>query len=53
MPLLLSLHLKTDTVFAVKPNLVVDFTPLKGDDKATFKLEYNIDLDPKGYKGKL
>ncbi|KAK4444675.1 catechol 1,2-dioxygenase [Podospora aff. communis PSN243] len=45
--------LTTDTVFAVKPDLVVDFKPLKGDDKATLELEYNVNLAPKGYKGKL
>ncbi|KAJ2891430.1 catechol dioxygenase [Zalerion maritima] len=44
--------LKTDTVFAVKPDLVVDFKPLQGDDKATLELEYNVILAPKGYKGK-
>ncbi|KAI9900706.1 hypothetical protein N3K66_004968 [Trichothecium roseum] len=42
-----------DTVFAVKDDLVVDFKPSKGDDKATLDLEYNVVLVPKGYKGKL
>lgn len=42
----------TDTVFAVKDDLVIDFKPLKGDDKATLDLEYNVILAPKGYKGK-
>ena len=45
--------LKTDTVFAVKPDLVVEFKPLEGDDKATLELDYNVNLAPKGYKGKL
>ncbi len=45
--------LATDTVFAVKDDLVVDFKPLKGDDKATLELEYNVYLAPKGYKGKV
>ncbi|KAJ6783359.1 hypothetical protein PWT90_10430 [Aphanocladium album] len=44
--------LETDTVFAVKDDLVVDFKPLEGDDKATLDLEYNVVLSPKGYKGK-
>ncbi|KAK4241516.1 Intradiol ring-cleavage dioxygenase [Achaetomium macrosporum] len=45
--------IKSDTVFAVKPDLVVDFKPLEGDDKATLELEYNVNLAPKGYKGRL
>ncbi|KAK1755655.1 catechol 1,2-dioxygenase [Echria macrotheca] len=45
--------LTTDTVFAVKPDLVVNFKPLKGDATATLELEYNVNLAPKGYKGKL
>jgi catechol 1,2-dioxygenase len=44
--------LATDTVFAVKDDLVVDFKPLAGDDKAVLELEYNVILAPKGYKGK-
>ncbi|KAH6610591.1 catechol dioxygenase [Trichoderma cornu-damae] len=44
--------LATDTVFAVKDDLVIDFKPLEGDDKATLDLEYNVVLAPKGYKGK-
>lgn len=43
--------LATDTVFAVKDDLVVDFTPLKGDDKAQLELEYNVILAPKDYNG--
>ncbi|KAK9770943.1 putative Aromatic compound dioxygenase [Seiridium cardinale] len=45
--------LETDTVFAVKDDLVVDFKSLKGDDKATLELNYNVILAPKDYKGKL
>lgn len=45
--------LATDTVFAVKDDLVVDFKPLEGDEKAVLDLEYNVNLAPKGYKGKL
>lgn len=45
--------LTTDTVFAVKPDLVVDFKPLEGDNNAELELEYNVFLAPKGYKGKL
>jgi catechol 1,2-dioxygenase len=44
--------LATDTVFAVKNDLVVDFKPLDGDDKATLDLEYNVVLAPKDFKGK-
>jgi catechol 1,2-dioxygenase len=44
-------YLITDTVFAVKPDLVVDFKPLKGDPKATLDLEYNIILAPKAFPG--
>lgn len=46
--------LTTDTVFAVKPDLVCDFKPLAGDDKATLELEYNVTIAPKSFgKGKL
>ncbi|CCC06630.1 hypothetical protein SMACR_00655 [Sordaria macrospora] len=41
-----------DTVFAVKDDLVVTFKPLEGDDKAVLELEYNVNLAPKGFKGK-
>ncbi|KAK3939061.1 Intradiol ring-cleavage dioxygenase [Diplogelasinospora grovesii] len=44
--------LVTDTVFAVKPDLIADFKPLEGDDKAVLELEYNVVLAPKGYKSK-
>ena len=40
----------TDTVFAVKDDLVVDFKPLKGDDQAELELNYNVILAPKDYK---
>ncbi|EPE02988.1 catechol dioxygenase [Ophiostoma piceae UAMH 11346] len=44
--------LETDTVFAVKDDLVVDFQPLEGDEKATLELEYNVTLAPKEYQGR-
>ncbi|KAI9847170.1 MAG: hypothetical protein M1837_003032 [Sclerophora amabilis] len=40
-------YLKTDTVFAVKDDLVVDFKPFKEDSEASLDLEYNIILVPK------
>lgn len=40
----------TDTVFAVKDDLVVDFKPLEGDDQAGLELNYNVILAPKDYK---
>jgi catechol 1,2-dioxygenase len=40
-------YLATDTVFAVKDDLVVDFTPLSGDAKATLELKYDFGLAPK------
>jgi len=40
-------YLETDTVFAVKDDLVVDFKPREGDDKAKLDLEYNVTLAPK------
>src|SRR5271155_5551551 len=39
-------YLETDTVFAVKDDLVVDFKPLQGDPYAELELEYNIVLAP-------
>jgi protocatechuate 3,4-dioxygenase beta subunit len=39
--------LATDTVFAVKDDLVVNFVPLKNDPKATLELEYDFVLAPK------
>ncbi|KAI1088149.1 aromatic compound dioxygenase [Rostrohypoxylon terebratum] len=44
--------LSSDTVFAVKDDLVVDFKPLEGDEKAKLELDYNVILAPKDYKGK-
>lgn len=44
--------LATDAVFGVKDDLVVEFEPLEGDDKAELALEYNVALPPEGYKGK-
>lgn len=40
-------YLSTDTVFAVKDDLVVDFLPREGDEKAKLDLEYNVVLAPK------
>lgn len=44
--------LETDTVFAVKDDLVVDFVPFKGDKdankEATKELTLNLVLAPKG-----
>ncbi|KAJ8059048.1 hypothetical protein OCU04_012027 [Sclerotinia nivalis] len=44
-------YLINDSVFAVKPDLVVDFKPRHGDPKAELDLEYNIILAPKNFKG--
>jgi catechol 1,2-dioxygenase len=44
-------YLSTDSVFAVKNDLVVDFKPRKGDDKASLDLEYNVILAPKDVEG--
>ncbi|KAF2139207.1 uncharacterized protein K452DRAFT_320376 [Aplosporella prunicola CBS 121167] len=44
-------HLVDDSVFAVKPDLVVDFKPRKDDPKAELDLEYNVFLAPKAHKG--
>ncbi|KAE9963736.1 hypothetical protein EG328_011077 [Venturia inaequalis] len=43
--------LKTDTVFAVKDDLVVDFVPTDKDPKCVRDLTYNITLAPKGIPG--
>ncbi|KAL1976734.1 hypothetical protein VTN31DRAFT_3016 [Thermomyces dupontii] len=43
-------HLKTDTVFAVKDDLVVHFSPLKSDPKASLELKYDISLCRKDVK---
>lgn len=42
-------YLTTDTVFAVKDDLVVEFKPRSGDPKAQLDLEYNVVLAPKAY----
>ncbi|KZZ86647.1 chlorocatechol 1,2-dioxygenase [Ascosphaera apis ARSEF 7405] len=39
--------LDSDTVFAVKNDLIVEFKPLKGDPKAELELRYDIRLAPK------
>ncbi|EDN06856.1 catechol 1,2-dioxygenase [Histoplasma capsulatum] len=39
-------YLSSDTVFAVKNDLVVDFKPLEGDPLAELELEYTIWLSP-------
>jgi catechol 1,2-dioxygenase len=39
-------YLEDDSVFAVKDSLLVDFTPLRGNSKATLELEYPIHLAP-------
>jgi catechol 1,2-dioxygenase len=40
--------LENDSVFAVKESLIVDFTPLKDNPKATLELEYPVLLAPQG-----
>lgn len=44
-------YLATDSVFAVKDDLVVEFKPKEGDEKATLDLEYNVILASKNVKG--
>lgn len=39
-------YLANDSVFAVKPELAVDFAPRNGDPQAKLELEYNITLAP-------
>ncbi|KAL1959503.1 hypothetical protein VTO42DRAFT_1948 [Malbranchea cinnamomea] len=43
-------YLESDTVFAVKDDLVVDFKPRHGDPKAELDLELDIKLAPKSMK---
>lgn len=43
-------YLATDSVFAVKNDLVVHFDPLEGDDKAKLELKYDIQLGSKSIK---
>jgi len=40
-------YLETDTVFAVKDDLILDFKPRQNDPHAELDLEYNIILAPK------
>ncbi|KAI0477191.1 Intradiol ring-cleavage dioxygenase [Xylariaceae sp. FL0804] len=44
-------YLESDTVFAVKKDLVIDFKPLEGDSRAEMELDSNVILAPKDYKG--
>ena len=39
-------YVQSDTVFAVKDDLLIDFKPREGDPQATLDLEYNITLMP-------
>lgn len=39
-------YVQSDTVFAVKDDLLIDFHPKTDDPKATLDLEYNITLMP-------
>jgi len=41
-------YLENDTVFAVKPELAVEFKPRKGDPEAEWDLEYDIKLGATG-----
>ncbi|CAI6301015.1 unnamed protein product [Periconia digitata] len=43
-------YVTNDTVFAVKDDLLIDFTPKQGDEKATLDLVYNVRLAPKDGK---
>ena len=38
-------------MLAVKTDLVVDFKPLKGDDKAVLELPFDVVLAKKSYTG--
>ncbi|KAF2868058.1 Intradiol ring-cleavage dioxygenase [Massariosphaeria phaeospora] len=40
-------YVTNDTVFAVKDDLLIDFMPRQGDDKAKLDLEYNVRLAPR------
>lgn len=40
-------YVSNDTVFAVKDDLLIDFTPKENDPKAKLDLEYNIKLAPR------
>ncbi|KAI5242854.1 putative dioxygenase [Aureobasidium subglaciale] len=41
-----SKYLDNDSVFAVKDSLIVEFTPLQGNEKAGLELNYDIHLAP-------
>ncbi len=43
-------YLNDDSVFAVKDGLTVTFKPLKGNDKASWELKYDVTMAPKGSK---
>ncbi|KAI0009264.1 Intradiol ring-cleavage dioxygenase [Xylariaceae sp. FL0662B] len=44
-------YLETDTVCAVKDDLIIDFKPIQNEPKgAVFDVEYNVRLLPKKYK---
>lgn len=42
--------LETDVACAVKPDLLLDFKPVKDDSKCTLDVEYNVRLVSKKYK---
>lgn len=44
-------YITSDTVFAVKDDLVVEFVPLEGDPKASLQMEYNFVLASNDTKG--
>jgi len=43
-------YVTNDTVFAVKDDLLIDFTPREGDDQAQLDLTYNVTLAPRDGK---
>lgn len=43
-------YVTNDTVFAVKDDLLIDFKPREGDEKAKLDLEYNVTLAPRDGK---
>lgn len=43
-------YVTNDTVFAVKDDLLIDFTPRENDPKAKLDLEYNVRLAPREAK---
>lgn len=44
-------YITSDTVFAVKDDLVVEFKPLEGDETAKLEMEYNFVLPGNDTKG--